>query len=78
LFFWSEDVFRVIGNSLGVYFKDDMYFKSTGSMEMARIPIGLDLKDGLVDIISFKMGNLKFEKPLYYEGITFHHSQYHT
>ena len=46
---WSSDVFRMIGNSLGMFVAADMSFKDFGLMVVAQILVSLYLRDGLTE-----------------------------
>lgn len=42
LHFWSEDIFRRIGNSIGTYMESNKSYLSTGKMAFARILVHID------------------------------------
>ena len=45
--YWSKDIFRRIGNSLGTFMEYDKSYQTTGMMAYARILIHLDTRGGL-------------------------------
>lgn len=47
LHFWSEDVFKRIGNALGTFLDYDKSYIIVGNMAMARILVHLDTREGL-------------------------------
>ena len=49
--YWSEDIFRRIGNSLGTYMESDKSYITTGMMAYARILVHLDTRGGLQEYI---------------------------
>jgi hypothetical protein len=52
LILWSDDLFREIGNSLGLFYKVEKYFHTSGYMGMAYILVGINLSTGLKDTIT--------------------------
>eukprot|EP01018_Ginkgo_biloba_P023075 Gb_32325 [translate_table: standard] len=64
--FWSLEVFKEIGNSLGSYIEADMSFVDTNAMSMARILVSLDLREGLGDNILISKGGLGHNQLLDY------------
>jgi hypothetical protein len=77
LILWSEEVFKEIGNSLGLFYEEYTSFYDSGYMGMARILVGLDLSKGLVDSIIIRKGPAIFYQALDYEGIPFKCGQCH-
>jgi len=52
--FLTEDVFRRIGNALGIYLTYDTSYQSSGKMAYARILVHLDLSKGLLEFIDME------------------------
>lgn len=70
--FWAEDIFRCIGDDMGVYLDHNRSYQDTGCMEIARILVHLDTKEGLVESNFLQMDEITRWQILNYEGIPFH------
>lgn len=69
--FWSEDVFRRIGNTVGTYLDHDKSYLSTAMMAYARILVHLDTKEVLQEHITLQWRNISRVQNLDYEGVPF-------
>jgi len=69
--FWSYEVFKEIGNSLGVFYEANMIFEETRIMTIVWILVGIDLRDGLALELVLQKGNLSITQALYYSGVPF-------
>jgi hypothetical protein len=54
--FWSEEVFREIGNSLGSFIQAHLRFHSKRNLSLDKILVDVDLKHGLVTKITLQKG----------------------
>ena len=54
LHFWSEDVFRTIGDDLGIYLDHEISYTESTNMAIARILIHQDTRDGLVESLNLQ------------------------
>jgi hypothetical protein len=70
--FWLLDVLKAIQNALGVFYEVDHSFQESSSMAIARIPVGLDLREGLVDRMTLKKGDMVLEQSLDNVELLFH------
>eukprot|EP01018_Ginkgo_biloba_P031210 Gb_14160 [translate_table: standard] len=59
------------GNSLGIFLEADMSFLDTRHMIVAKILVGMDLRDGLADEMVLEKGSYDFTQHLDYQGIPF-------
>jgi hypothetical protein len=73
-----DEVFREIGNSIGLYYDADHSFTTSGYMGMARILVGIKLSDGLIKNITITHKGTYFNQALDYEGIPFKCGRCHT
>lgn len=69
--FWGQEIFKVIGDDLGVYLDHDRTYQDTDCLEMARILVHLDTREGLVESYLLQMGDITCQEILDYEGIPF-------
>jgi len=70
-FLWTEEVFKSIGNRLGVYLEADMTFLETKDRTMARILALLLPSRGLAQKINLQYKDYVFEQILDYEYLPF-------
>ena len=68
---WNPRIFRMIGDTLGSFVNAKMSFKVTRDKPMARIPIILDLQEGLMGDICLNMAQGPFLQMLDYEEVPF-------
>jgi len=66
-----EEIFKVIGDDLGVYLDHNRTYQDTGCMAMAHILVHLDTREGLVESYLLLMGDITHRQILDYEGIPF-------
>lgn len=57
--FWAEEIFKVIGDDLGVYLDHDRTYQDMGCLALARILVHLDRREGLVESYLLQMGDIK-------------------
>lgn len=69
--FWSEDIFRRIGNLLGTYMEYDKSFKTTRMMAYARVLVHLDTRGGLQQHITIQWRSFSQKQLLDYEGVPY-------
>jgi len=69
--FWSEDIFRRIGNAIGVYMDYDKSYLHTGMMAYARLLINLDTRGGLQEYITIQWREFSRKQNIDYEGISY-------
>eukprot|EP01018_Ginkgo_biloba_P010712 Gb_14385 [translate_table: standard] len=69
--FWSNEVFKEIGNSLGSFIEVDMSLVDTNAMSVVRILVSFDLREGLGDNILIQKGELVHNQVLDYVKIPF-------
>lgn len=70
--YWSEDIFRRIGNSLGTFMEYDKSYQTTGMMAYARILVHLDTRGGLQENITIQWRASSCKQLLDYEGTPYH------
>lgn len=58
--FWTEKLFRAIGNTLDLFLEADMSFLKTRDKSLARILVRLDPREGLIEEIYLKYKDLSF------------------
>lgn len=68
---WAEDVFRCVGNDLGVFLDYETSFQELGKMAYARILVHLDTREGLVEIQRMQQRDNICLQKLDYEGFPF-------
>jgi hypothetical protein len=78
LIFWSEDIFRELGNAISFLYKAYLSFQNPGYMAMARILVGLKLFGGLADSTTIQHNSISFQPNLDYKGIPFGCGRCHT
>lgn len=71
LHFWSEDIFRRIGNALSTYLEHDNSYLSSGNMSLAEILVHLDTREGLEEHITLHWKHYSHTQILDYEGVPF-------
>lgn len=64
-----EDIFKVVGNKLGLFLEVDMSFKETKSRIVAKILVKLDPRDGLAEKIDFYLQGYMHSKLIDYEKL---------
>lgn len=69
--FWLDDVFRCIGDNLGIYLDHDRSYMETDSLAIARILVHLDTREGLVDSLRLQFQDIIRWQTIDYEGIPF-------
>jgi len=69
--FWTEDIFKRIGNALGNYLTYDASFLTSGRMAYARILVHTNLSDSVLEHINIQWRNITRRQILDYEGIPF-------
>jgi hypothetical protein len=77
LILWSDEVFKEIGNSLGLFCEVDNSYYDYGYMGVARILVRMDLSKELAKSIIIRKGPAIFYKPLHYKGIHFKCGRWH-
>lgn len=70
-FLWTEEVFKTIGNRLGVFLEADMSFLHTKDRTIARTLATLNLSRGLAKTINLQYKDYIFEQILDYEYLPF-------
>jgi hypothetical protein len=68
---WTPEGFHIIGNAIGTFMEADMSFLSGDEMTMARILVMVDMRGGLVEEMTLKIGENIVIQKLDYEGIPF-------
>lgn len=71
LHFWSEDVFRRIGDAISTYMDHDKSYLQTGMMAYARILVNLDTRGGLLESITIQWRETTRKQNIDYEGIPY-------
>eukprot|EP01018_Ginkgo_biloba_P004985 Gb_28741 [translate_table: standard] len=69
--FWSLDIFKEIGNTLGTFLEAEQGFVDSNSLSVARILVSLDLREGLAKEILIQKGGFSHSQLLDYMGIPF-------
>lgn len=69
--YWSEDIFKRIGNALDTYMGYDKSFHQTGMMAYARILINMDTRGGLYEHITIQWRDSARKQIIDYEGIPY-------
>lgn len=69
--YWSEDIFKRIGNALDTYMGYDKSFHQTGMMAYARILINMDTRGGLYEHITIQWRDSARRQIIDYEGIPY-------
>ena len=69
--FWSNNICKAIGNSLGSFKEVNLSYLSIGQTCVANILVILDLREGLVEKIVLHKDGHKHVHALYYQGIPF-------
>lgn len=69
--YWSEDIFRRIGNAIGSFMDYDKSYQHTGMMAYVRILINLDTRGGLQEFITIQWRDTACKKIIDYEGIPY-------
>jgi len=69
--FLGDEIFKVVGDNLGVYLDHDRAYQDTGCLALARIVVHLDTREGLVESYLLQMGDITRRQILDYEGIPF-------
>lgn len=69
--FWAEEIFKVIGDDLGVYLDHDRTYQDTVCLSMAHILVHLDTREGLVESYLLQMGDITRRQILDYKDIPF-------
>lgn len=73
----GKEIFKVIGDDLGVYLDHDRTYQDTSCLALACIPVHLDTREGLVESYLLQMGDITRRQILDYEGIPFHYRKCH-
>lgn len=68
---WNPFLFKMVGDTLGVYVDVDMSYKVTGEISIARILVLLDLHEGLSPKMCLKTMLRDVVQELDYEGVPF-------
>lgn len=69
--YWSEDIFRQIGNAIGTYMEYKKSYLHTGMMAYARILINLNTRGGLQEFITIQWRDTSRKQIIDYEGILY-------
>lgn len=69
--YWSEDIFRRIGNAIGGFMDYDKSYLHTGMMAYARLLINLDTRGGLQEYVTIQWMDSSRRQIIDYEGITY-------
>jgi len=69
--YWSEDIFRRIGNAIGSFMDYDKSYQHTGMMAYARLLINLDTRGGLQEYITIEWRDTARKQIIDYEGIPY-------
>lgn len=69
--FWTKEVFRAIGNTLGIFLEADMYFRETRDMILARTLVRLDPREGLAEEIHLQYQYYSYTQIIDYEQLPF-------
>ena len=69
--FWSQWIFKGIGNALGCYLSSDGIRSTQGRFTFSCICATIDINSGLPDMIDLKLGNSIWIQALDYENTTF-------
>lgn len=74
---WSFDVLKAIRNAICTFLDADMSFKMTRSLAIARILVGVDLRECPAETLVMKICNKEVEQILDYVGVSFRCSLCH-
>jgi hypothetical protein len=74
---WSFDVLKAIRNARCTFLDADMSFKMTRSLAIARILVGVDLRECPAETLVMKICNKEVEQILDYVGVSFRCSLCH-
>jgi len=66
-----EEIFRCIGDNLGIYLDHDIFYIESGCLAITRILVHLDTREGLVESYQLQLGDINQWQILDYEGIPF-------
>jgi len=69
--YWSEDIFRRIGNAIGTFMDYDKSYQQTGMMAYARLLINLDTRGGIQEYITIQWRDTARKQIIDYEGILY-------
>lgn len=69
--FWSDDIFKIIGDKLGSFVDADRSYEVSGRMTVARIMVNLDSSEGLSAELNLVYGDYSYIQILDYEGVPF-------
>lgn len=75
--FWSDDIFRLIGDKLGSFVDADRSYEVSGRLTVARIMVNLDSSDDLSAELNMVYGDYSHIQILDYEGLHFRCHNYH-
>ena len=74
---WSEEFFKLIGNTLGSFLEADLSFLDSGACFLGRVLVLLNIRKGLVADIDIRIGDTVINQTLDYIGIPFRCNRCH-
>jgi hypothetical protein len=74
---WTLDGFLLMGNMIGSFLEVDMSCQSRNEMTVARILVMVDLRGGLAEEMTLKIGEKDVIQKMDYEGISFRCRKFH-